>query len=182
MLNDWTARDLAARVGDPLTLEYYTWEEPGRLVTHTAEFQIAAVVPIAGAAADRDLAPIYPGITEAKTLGDWDPPFPIDLHRIRRIDEDYWERYRTTPKAFIPLEVGRRLWRSRFGDRTSVRVATAGEGSPAGTRDRYLAHLRAAFLRRRKIHARPARFREPDGNRLLRRARTVHAFAAAGRS
>ena len=145
VLNDWTARDLAARVGDPLTLEYYTWEEPGRLVTHTAEFQIAAVVPIAGAAADRDLAPIYPGITEAKTLGDWDPPFPIDLHRIRRIDEDYWERYRTTPKAFIPLEVGRRLWRSRFGDRTSVRVATAGEGSPAGTRDRYLAHLRAAI-------------------------------------
>src|SRR5207253_2921486 len=30
VLNDWTARDLAARVGDPLTLEYYTWEEPGR--------------------------------------------------------------------------------------------------------------------------------------------------------
>jgi putative ABC transport system permease protein len=145
VLNDFTARDLAARVGDPLTLEYYTWEEPGRLVSHTAAFQIAAVVPIAGAAADRDLAPIYPGITEAKTLGDWDPPFPIDLHRIRRIDEDYWERYRTTPKAFIPLEVGQRLWRSRFGDRTSVRVATAGEGSPAGARDRYLAHLRAAI-------------------------------------
>jgi hypothetical protein len=143
VLNDWAARDLSVRTGDPLTLEYYTWEEPGRLATHTADFQIAAVVPIAGAAADRDLAPIYPGITEAKTLGDWDPPFPIDLHRIRRIDEDYWDRYRTTPKAFIPLEVGQRLWRSRFGDRTSVRVAPARDESPASARDRLLAHLLA---------------------------------------
>ena len=143
VLNDWAARDLAAGVGDPLTLEYFTWEEPGRLATHTTDFQIAAVVPIAGAAADRDLAPIYPGITEAKTLGDWDPPFPIDLHRIRRVDEEYWDKYRTTPKAFIPLEVGQRLWRSRFGDRTSVRVAPAPGESPAGARDRLLSHLRA---------------------------------------
>ena len=37
----------------------------------------AAIVPIAGAAADRDLAPVYPGITESDTLADWDPPFPI---------------------------------------------------------------------------------------------------------
>ena len=145
VLNEWTARDLAVRVGDPLTLEYYTWEEPGRLATHTADFQIAAVVPIAGAAADRDLAPVYPGITEAKTLGDWDPPFPIDLHRIRRVDEEYWQKYRTTPKAFIPLEVGQRLWRSRFGDRTSVRIAPAPGESPAGARDRYLDHLRRAI-------------------------------------
>ena len=40
-----------------------------------------------------------------------------------RVDEDYWKQYRTTPKAFIPLEVGQRLWRSRYGDRTSVRIA-----------------------------------------------------------
>ena len=65
--------------GDPLTLEYYVWEEPGRLLTRSAEFRIAAVVPIAGAAADRDLAPVYPGLTEARSVVDWDPPFPFDL-------------------------------------------------------------------------------------------------------
>ena len=86
---------------------------------------MAAVVPIEGAAADRNLAPVYPGITDSETLADWDPPFPIDLRRVRRVDEDYWKRYRTTPKAFIPLEVGQRLWRSRYGDRTSVRIAPA---------------------------------------------------------
>jgi putative ABC transport system permease protein len=122
IVNDWTARDLGARVGDPLTLEYYVWQEPGYLETRRAEFEIAAIVPIAGAAADRDLAPVYPGITEADTLGDWNPPFPIDLTRVRPDDEAYWKTYRTTPKVFIPFEDGQRLWQSRYGDRTSMRL------------------------------------------------------------
>jgi putative ABC transport system permease protein len=125
VINDWTARNLGVRVGDPLTLEYYVWEEPGRLLMRTADFRIAAVVPIEGAAADRDLAPVYPGITDSETLGDWDPPFPIDLRRVRPSDEDYWKKYRTTPKAFIPFAAGQTLWRSRYGDRTSVRIAPA---------------------------------------------------------
>jgi ABC-type lipoprotein release transport system permease subunit len=118
------------------------WEEPGRLLTRTADFQVAAIVPIEGAAADRNLAPHFPGITESDTLADWDPPFPIDLRRVRRVDEDYWKRYRTTPKAFIQLEVGQRLWRSRYGDRTSMRVIPAAGQSPAEALDRYTASLR----------------------------------------
>ena len=39
-------------------------------------------------AADRNLAPDYPGISEAENLGDWDPPFPIDFRRVRDKDED----------------------------------------------------------------------------------------------
>jgi len=145
VLNDWAARDLAVKVGDPLTLEYYLWEDPGRLVTRTADFHVAAIVPIAGAAADRDFAPVYPGITEAASLGDWDPPFPIDLSRVRRQDEEYWKQYRTTPKAFVALEAGQALWRSRFGDRTSVRLAPAGGEPVAATRDRAAAALRATI-------------------------------------
>lgn len=175
VLNDWAARDLTAKVGDPLTLEYYIWEDPGLLLTRTATFRIAAIVPIAGAAADRDLAPTFPGITESTTLRDWDPPFPVDLRRIRPADEDYWRTYRTTPKAFIPLTVGQALWRSRYGSLTSIRVSPASGASaklrpeateggasgasvklrPAATgggtdslveaRDRYAARLRTAL-------------------------------------
>ena len=141
-INEWTARDLGARAGDPLTLEYMVWEEPGRLVTRTTEFRIGAVVPIEGAAADRTLAPVYPGISESDSLADWDPPFPFDLRRVRPIDEDYWKRYRTTPKAFVPLDVGQRLWRSRYGDRTSIRVALPSGGSPTESRDRLAASIR----------------------------------------
>jgi putative ABC transport system permease protein len=144
VLNDWAARDLAVKAGDPLTLEYYVWEDPGRLVTRTADFEVAAMVPSAGAAADRDFAPVYPGITEAASLGDWDPPFPIDLTRVRKVDEEYWAAYRTTPKAFVPFEVGQTLWRSRYGDRTSVRLAPSSGEPAAAARERVAAHLHAA--------------------------------------
>ncbi len=102
-------------------------------------------MPIQGGAADRTLAPVYPGISDSDTLADWDPPFPIDLRRVRRIDEDYWKQYRTTPKAFVPLDVGQRLWRSRYGDRTSVRVAPPPGQPLMEERDRYAARLRDAM-------------------------------------
>jgi ABC-type lipoprotein release transport system permease subunit len=145
VLNDWAARDLHVGVGAPVTLEFSVWEEPGQLASRTADFRVAALVPIAGLAADRQLAPVYPGITESARLGDWDPPFPIDLRRVRPADEDYWNRYRTTPKAFIPFEVGAKLWSSKYGDRTSVRVAEVGGRSLLDLRDRVTTGLRSAL-------------------------------------
>jgi ABC-type lipoprotein release transport system permease subunit len=143
VLNDWAARDLGARVGDPLTIEYYLWEEPGWLVTRSAAFEVAGVVPVDDG--DRSLSPVYPGITDSATLVEWNPPFPIDLRRIRPADEQYWREYRTTPKAFIPIEVGQRLWRSRYGAVTSLRLAPPGDRPFADVRQDYEARLRASL-------------------------------------
>ncbi|HEU4835976.1 MAG TPA: FtsX-like permease family protein, partial [Pyrinomonadaceae bacterium] len=126
ILNDWTARDLNAKPGDTVSLEYYLWHEDGRLETKKADFQLVAVVPISGLAADRDLVPEYPGITESEDMSAWDPPFPIDLGRVRKEDEDYWHEYRTTPKAFIPLSTAQQLWATRFGKLTSIRLESPG--------------------------------------------------------
>ena len=125
VLNEWTARELNAWHGQTIKLEYYIWHEGGRLETRTAEFQFAGVTPIKDLAADRDLVPEYPGITESQHLSDWDPPFPIDLSRVRKQDEDYWDQYRTTPKAFIMLPQAQDLWQSRFGKLTSIRIQRA---------------------------------------------------------
>ena len=127
VLNQWTADDLEAEVGDTLELRYYVWEDEGRLVTRETEVQVAEVVPIAGPANDRTLAPDFPGITQANDLVSWDPPFEIDLGLIRPLDEDYWDEYKTTPKAFISLTNGQDLWRSRWGSVTSIRLNTTGD-------------------------------------------------------
>jgi len=128
-LSDWAARDLNAKPGDMLSMDYFLWEEPGQLVTHTAQFQIARIVPIS--AGDREMTPTYPGITNASSLRDWDPPFPVDLKRVRPIDEEYWNKYSTTPKAFIPFQTGKDMWRSRYGALTSVRLFPSSNSSPA---------------------------------------------------
>lgn len=122
-LNDWAARDLGAAVGEPIDVEFYRWEDAGGLVTRSARFELVGVVSIGGDV-DASLAPEVPGVTAARTLRAWDPPFPLDLRRIRPRDEAYWERYRGTPKAFVTLATGQALWGDRFGRLTAVRVAT----------------------------------------------------------
>jgi ABC-type lipoprotein release transport system permease subunit len=122
VLNAWAANALGARTGDPLELEYYRWSSEGQLATERAMFRVAGVVPMRGLAIDRRLAPDYPGITNASSVSNWDPPFPIDLKLVRPQDEKYWDEYRTAPKAFIPLEAGQKLWASRYGRLSSVRV------------------------------------------------------------
>jgi len=143
VLNEWAAQDLGVKPGDSVSLEYYLWSEGSQLETRTISLRVAAIVPIASIAADRDWVPRYPGITESQHLSDWDPPFPIDLSRVRKKDEDYWDQYRTTPKAFIPLELGQSLWQSRFGKLTSIRVASASATLQADVAQNYATKLRA---------------------------------------
>jgi putative ABC transport system permease protein len=152
VLTEWAATDLGAKAGDALTMEYYVWEEPGQLVTRSTELRVERIVPTGFG--DRDLAPVLPGISNSPTLTDWDPPFPVDLRRVRKVDEDYWEKYRTTPKAFLSLATGQRLWRSRYGAVTSVRIAgpvlgaeaqgaKAADDAVVGAPERYAAQVRA---------------------------------------
>jgi putative ABC transport system permease protein len=121
-LDDWAANDLKAKPGDDVTLDYYYWEPSGNLITRSAKFKLIKILPMTGIAIDRDLTPEYPGITEAQSIGNWDPPFPVDLKKVRPRDEEYWKKYRTAPKAFVSLETAQELWGSRFGKVTSVRV------------------------------------------------------------
>ena len=121
-LTEWAAQDQGAKVGDAVVLEYFYWEPSGSLVTRTAQFKLAGVLPMTGIAVDRDFTPEYPGITQADSIAGWDPPFPVDLKRVRPRDEEYWKKYRTAPKAFLSLAAGQKLWGSRFGKLTSIRV------------------------------------------------------------
>jgi putative ABC transport system permease protein len=142
VLTDWAANELRAKPGDSLSMEYYLFED-GRIVTRTAVLRVTGIVPLS--AGDRDMAPTFPGISDSPTLESWDPPFPIDLRRIRPQDERYWEQYRTTPKAFVSLQAGQRLWRSRYGALTSVRVRAPNGESVDRLREDFVPRLRAAI-------------------------------------
>jgi ABC-type antimicrobial peptide transport system permease subunit len=122
-LNQWAADDLQAKVGDRVGLEYFLWSDEDGLTTASAEFTLAAILPMSGDGADPTLVPDYPGISDAADMTSWDPPFPVDLKRVRPKDEDYWDKYRAAPKAIISLEDGQRIWGSRYGKVSSVRLA-----------------------------------------------------------
>lgn len=130
VLNRWTADALGVSTGGTIRLEYFVSGPMGALETREVDLQVAGIARMDAAATDRGFVPTYPGVTDARSLADWDPPFPVDLRRIQPADEDYWEKYRTAPKVFIGLDEGRRLWSEhgeRFGRLTGMRLAV-GDG------------------------------------------------------
>ncbi|MGE3510865.1 MAG: hypothetical protein AB7N65_18495 [Vicinamibacterales bacterium] len=122
LLNAWTAARLDARVGAVVTLEYPVWRSSGRIEREVGRFEVAGIVPLAGAAAQREWTPRLPGISGATSLRAWTPRVAFDPSRVQPADEEYWQAYGPTPKAFVPSQVGRAIWRTPAGTATSIRV------------------------------------------------------------
>ena len=122
-LSAWAAEDLQAKPGDTIRVTYFEPESThGNVVEKTVELRLAEIIALSGAADDPRLTPTLPGVTDQLSIADWNPPFPFESERIRPRDETYWDDHKATPKAFVSLTTGRKLWGSRFGDTTSLRI------------------------------------------------------------
>ena len=128
-INSWLAEDLGAKLGSELVLRYFVMGDRRELVEQTAQFRVASVVPVEK---DESWMPAFPGLADAANCRSWEPGIPIALDRIRPKDEAYWKQYRGTPKAFIALPVGQKLWSNRFGNLTAIRFPIPVEGEPPG--------------------------------------------------
>jgi len=131
LLNQWASQDLGTQLGDTVKVTYYTVGAREQLETKSFSFRVAGMTAITGFGADSSITPEFPGIHAANDMDEWDPPFPVNLNLIRPQDEAYWDQYRATPKAFIALPTGQKLWNSRFGNLTALRVANSGENFQA---------------------------------------------------
>lgn len=128
-LNAWAAQDLQAKPGDKLTLEYLVHSPDGTFPRRSRRVPLVGIIPISGIAADPYLVPEYEGLTDADSMGDWKPPFPIDLGRVTARDEAYWQKYRTVPKAFVEFNVIDHMW-GRPDHWTSVEITPPSGQSP----------------------------------------------------
>src|SRR5262245_5821700 len=163
VLTSWAAEDQQAKVGDRIRIKYFEPETThGEEREASAEFRVKAIVPLtepkAGytrrngpvydkrptAANDPDLTPEVKGITDQATIADWDPPFPFDERRIRSQDDAYWDNHRTTPKAYVSLAAGQKLWGSRFGKVTSYRIPAAADVTAESIEQRFLDAARSS--------------------------------------
>jgi ABC-type antimicrobial peptide transport system permease subunit len=130
VLNEWLATDLDVKVGDLVEAAYHQVGDKGELPELNRTFKVAAIVPLKHPWDDRGLTPTVPGITDAETFREWRQPFPMKMEQITERDEEYWKQHRATPKIFVPLTTAQSLFRSRYGDATSVHIV-AGEGETA---------------------------------------------------
>ncbi|TWU58837.1 FtsX-like permease family protein [Rubripirellula tenax] len=163
VINDWTANELSAAVGTRLRVAYYEPEvENGNEVERHFDAIITQIVPITEPATpyrrrrdatfdqfptifnDPGLTPIVPGVTDQDSISDWDLPFALQ-RTISKQDDLYWNNHRLTPKAFLPLAEGRRLFGSRFGDTTGLRFAADESSDVIGLESKILSALRPAM-------------------------------------
>ncbi len=121
IINQWLCDDLETRAGDFIEVDYFVISSGRKLTENTAKFRVRAVVPLDGPAGDPDLMPDFPGLAEMDNCRDWDTGIPIDLDEIRDKDEKYWDSFGGTPKAFITLKAGQKIWANRYGNLTAVR-------------------------------------------------------------
>ncbi len=121
VINQWLADDLEAKVGDSIELTYFVLGRMRKLQEQSSNFRVRQILPMEGVADDPNLMPDYPGIANTDNCRDWDSGIPIDLDKVRDKDEQYWDMYRGTPKAFVTLSAGRTMWANRYGNLTAVR-------------------------------------------------------------
>ena len=125
VINQWLANDLGANIGDTLELKYFVQAPMRKLEEKSTSFKITKILPMQGVAIDRDLMPDFPGLADVNNCRDWDPGIDIDLNKIRDKDEKYWDDYKGTPKAFVTLAAGQKIWSNRYGNLTAIRYPIA---------------------------------------------------------
>ncbi len=121
IINEWLANDLSAKPGDIIELKYFVFSDNRKLEEKNSKFYVRKIVEMKGIYADKTLMPDFPGLADSENCRDWKPAIPIDLNKIRKKDEEYWDLYRGTPKAIISLKKGQELWGNRFGNLTAIR-------------------------------------------------------------
>ena len=120
VITEWLANDLQVKSGDQITVDYYVLGLNRQLEERPHTFTVSGILDTEQPGW-RELMPNFPGIVDRDNLRDWNPGIDFDSGRVRDQDEDYWKQHRGTPKAFIALETGQKLWANRYGEATTMR-------------------------------------------------------------
>lgn len=133
LLNAWAAQNLKVGPGATLDLTYLRPTDDGTYRTARISGRVVGVLPMSGLGADPGLPPDFEGITNARRMSDWRPPFPVNLAAIKPRDEAYWAKYRAAPKLFLSPDVVLQMWQSgpqapQTDWETSLREGRGGAG------------------------------------------------------
>ncbi|MFV0592435.1 MAG: FtsX-like permease family protein [Draconibacterium sp.] len=124
-LNSWAADDLGANVGDSIRLKYWQIGPLRKLIEKESSFVVSQIIPMTSELSDPSRVPQLPGLSDAGHCREWEAGVPIDLDAIRDKDEQYWNDFKGTPKAFVSLDKALEMWSNRFGNYTTFRYPAA---------------------------------------------------------
>nr|WP_321451443.1 ABC transporter permease [uncultured Carboxylicivirga sp.] len=122
ILSDYSAKRLQVKTGDSIWISFFTSSEIKNLQEDSLRLMVSKIVPISQLQTDTSLSANFPGLSNVDRCTDWDSDLPIDMDLITKEDEDYWDEYKSTPKAIISYEAITDKWSNAYGDATAIRV------------------------------------------------------------
>jgi len=128
VISQWLADQLQAVPGDALDMAYFQLLPTNAFVERQRTFKVHSVIPMGALIVERDLAPMFPGLSDVENCRDWSIGMPMDQKRLSDpANEAYWRQYGQTPKLLATLKAGQDMWASRFGAVTALRFSGYGE-------------------------------------------------------
>jgi ABC-type antimicrobial peptide transport system permease subunit len=131
VISQWLADDQKLVMGDEVEVFYFVVGLGRELKQQSAKFKVRGILPMTDPEVTRAWTPEFPGVSDVDNCRDWEPGIPMDMKAIRDQDEKYWDDYKGTPKGFITLAEGQKLWANRFGNLTAIRFPDSGQDEAA---------------------------------------------------
>ncbi|MBI4564513.1 MAG: ABC transporter permease [Planctomycetes bacterium] len=126
LVNRWLADHLSIREGDRVRIAYSELTPSNAFIERSRWFVVRGVLEMETLEREKDLIPEFPGLTDVESCKDWDLGLPMEERKLKdEANEEYWNTYRQTPKAFVTLAAGREMWANRFGDLMAVRFPSS---------------------------------------------------------
>jgi len=130
-ITQWLADDQQLVIGSELEVKYFVVGLGRELKQQSAKFKVAGILPMDHPMVTKAWTPEFPGVSDVDNCRDWEPGIPMDMKAIRDKDEEYWDEFKGTPKGFISLATGQKLWANRFGNLTAIRMPDEGQTAEA---------------------------------------------------
>ena len=127
ILSDYSANRLGVTIGDVVTVSYFVAEDLKSLSTDSLRLRIKAILPLDKLHQDKGLSAEFPGLSDVERCSEWDSDLPIDMDLITDEDEDYWYKYKQTPKALIAYSAVAEAWANDYGTATALRSDASAE-------------------------------------------------------
>ncbi|MDR0295367.1 MAG: FtsX-like permease family protein, partial [Prevotellaceae bacterium] len=122
ILSDYAAKRLNTKLGDTISISYFVSRQFKTLIEDTVSLKVGKIVPLKDLQSDNTLVAEFPGLSNVDRCTDWNSDLPINMNLISDEDENYWRKYKNTPKAIVPYSTLASRWGNAYGSATALQV------------------------------------------------------------
>ena len=121
----YTAHRLSAYSvnADTISIRYFVSQRFRTLTEDSISLIYRNMTWVSNLYADKSLRAGFPGLSNVESCADWNSDLPINMSLITDEREEFWRRWRNTPKAIVPYATLAPRWENAFGSATALQIS-----------------------------------------------------------